>query len=231
MGLPPSTARHRGLAPHPPACSEDPTHPTDPMGRGVAQHAPKSSTWGREGSTLSPGRGEGPPQLPWGCPGSGWILSPILWLCPRGPHWWRVMARGWAVQGGPPRDSCPWLHPPLLPPSPPSPGQRSGGWRQGEDQALHPFLGGGGARPGGVGIGGAKPARRGGAGGPRDKWHRPWPWPWPCRLARLWMEASCVQAAMALGLSSKKASSRNIAVERKNLITVCRWGLAWLGGT
>ncbi|XP_074796849.1 RUN domain-containing protein 3A isoform X2 [Natator depressus] len=36
------------------------------------------------------------------------------------------------------------------------------------------------------------------------------------------MESSCIQSAMALGLSSKKASSRNIAVERKNLITVCR---------
>lgn len=37
------------------------------------------------------------------------------------------------------------------------------------------------------------------------------------------MEASFVQATMALGLSSKKASSRNVAVERRNLITVCRW--------
>ncbi|XP_071674142.1 RUN domain-containing protein 3A isoform X1 [Patagioenas fasciata] len=42
------------------------------------------------------------------------------------------------------------------------------------------------------------------------------------------MEASCVQAAMALGLSSKKASSRNIAVERKNLITVCRFSVKTL---
>lgn len=54
----------------------------------------------------------------------------------------------------------------------------------------------------------------------------------------LWMESSCIQSAMALGLSSKKASSRNIAVERKNLITVCRLGLAasfaqgvWEGGS
>ncbi|XP_067397152.1 RUN domain-containing protein 3A isoform X2 [Emydura macquarii macquarii] len=42
------------------------------------------------------------------------------------------------------------------------------------------------------------------------------------------MEASCVQAAMALGLSAKKASSRNIAVERKNLITVCRFSVKTL---
>ncbi|CAM9847184.1 unnamed protein product, partial [Bubo scandiacus] len=42
------------------------------------------------------------------------------------------------------------------------------------------------------------------------------------------MEASCLQAAMALGLSSKKASSRNIAVERKNLITVCRFSVKTL---
>uniref|UniRef100_A0A8C3V126 RUN domain-containing protein 3A n=1 Tax=Catharus ustulatus TaxID=91951 RepID=A0A8C3V126_CATUS len=42
------------------------------------------------------------------------------------------------------------------------------------------------------------------------------------------MEASWVPAAMALGLSSKKASSRNIAVERKNLITVCRFSVKTL---
>uniref|UniRef100_A0A8C4JYH7 RUN domain containing 3A n=1 Tax=Dromaius novaehollandiae TaxID=8790 RepID=A0A8C4JYH7_DRONO len=42
------------------------------------------------------------------------------------------------------------------------------------------------------------------------------------------METSCIQAAMALGLSSKKASSRNIAVERKNLITVCRFSVKTL---
>lgn len=45
------------------------------------------------------------------------------------------------------------------------------------------------------------------------------------------MEASFVQTTMALGLSSKKASSRNVAVERRNLITVCRWApLAGGGG-
>nr|XP_054505575.1 RUN domain-containing protein 3A isoform X2 [Agelaius phoeniceus] len=51
--------------------------------------------------------------------------------------------------------------------------------------------------------------------------------PWPRRRGR-WMEASWVPAAMALGLSSKKASSRNIAVERKNLITVCRFSVKTL---
>ncbi|TSK77094.1 RUN domain-containing protein 3A [Bagarius yarrelli] len=35
------------------------------------------------------------------------------------------------------------------------------------------------------------------------------------------MEAACVHTAMAMGLTSKKASNRNVAVERKNLITVC----------
>ena len=35
---------------------------------------------------------------------------------------------------------------------------------------------------------------------------------------------------MALGLSSKKASSRNVAVERRNLITVCRWAPPAGGG-
>lgn len=35
---------------------------------------------------------------------------------------------------------------------------------------------------------------------------------------------------MALGLSSKKASSRNVAVERRNLITVCRWAPLAGGG-
>ncbi|XP_040605768.1 RUN domain-containing protein 3A isoform X9 [Mesocricetus auratus] len=35
------------------------------------------------------------------------------------------------------------------------------------------------------------------------------------------MEASFVQTTMALGLPSKKASSRNVIVERRNLITVC----------
>ncbi|XP_061872713.1 LOW QUALITY PROTEIN: RUN domain-containing protein 3A-like [Colius striatus] len=42
------------------------------------------------------------------------------------------------------------------------------------------------------------------------------------------MVATCVQAAMALGPSAKKASSRNIAVERKNLITVCRFSVKTL---
>ncbi|XP_040845192.1 RUN domain-containing protein 3A isoform X9 [Ochotona curzoniae] len=42
------------------------------------------------------------------------------------------------------------------------------------------------------------------------------------------MEASFVQATMALGLSSKKASSRNVAVERRNLITVCRFSVKTL---
>lgn len=36
------------------------------------------------------------------------------------------------------------------------------------------------------------------------------------------MESGCIQTAMAMGLTSKKASSRNVGVERKNLITVCR---------
>nr|XP_033775261.1 RUN domain-containing protein 3A isoform X2 [Geotrypetes seraphini] len=42
------------------------------------------------------------------------------------------------------------------------------------------------------------------------------------------MESSCIQSAMALGLSSKKASSRNIGVERKNLLTVCRFSVKTL---
>uniref|UniRef100_A0A670JG01 RUN domain containing 3A n=1 Tax=Podarcis muralis TaxID=64176 RepID=A0A670JG01_PODMU len=42
------------------------------------------------------------------------------------------------------------------------------------------------------------------------------------------MEPNCLQSTMALGLSSKKASSRNIAVERKNLITVCRFSVKTL---
>ncbi|TDG98072.1 hypothetical protein EPR50_G00214190 [Perca flavescens] len=37
------------------------------------------------------------------------------------------------------------------------------------------------------------------------------------------MEPGCVQAAMAMGDASKKVSVRNVAVERKNLITVCRF--------
>lgn len=46
----------------------------------------------------------------------------------------------------------------------------------------------------------------------------------------IWMEASFVLTTMALGLSSKKASSRNVAVERRNLITVCRWARLAGGG-
>ncbi|XP_012933070.1 RUN domain-containing protein 3A isoform X2 [Heterocephalus glaber] len=42
------------------------------------------------------------------------------------------------------------------------------------------------------------------------------------------MEAGLVPATMALGLSSKKASSRNVAVERRNLITVCRFSVKTL---
>uniref|UniRef100_A0A8C5QP33 RUN domain-containing protein 3A n=1 Tax=Leptobrachium leishanense TaxID=445787 RepID=A0A8C5QP33_9ANUR len=42
------------------------------------------------------------------------------------------------------------------------------------------------------------------------------------------MEPSFIQSAMALGMPSKKASSRNIAVERKNLLTVCRFSVKTL---
>nr|XP_046234050.1 RUN domain-containing protein 3A [Scatophagus argus] len=42
------------------------------------------------------------------------------------------------------------------------------------------------------------------------------------------MESGCVQAAMATGDVSKKASARNVAVERKNLITVCRFSVKTL---
>lgn len=55
-------------------------------------------------------------------------------------------------------------------------------------------------------------------GGARGSWQRR-------QGLHIWMEASFVLTAMALGLSSKKASSRNVAVERRNLITVCRWAL------
>nr|XP_014337625.1 PREDICTED: RUN domain-containing protein 3A [Bos mutus] len=41
-------------------------------------------------------------------------------------------------------------------------------------------------------------------------------------------KVSFVQTTMALGLSSKKASSRNVAVERRNLITVCRFSVKTL---
>ncbi|KAF3704430.1 RUN domain-containing protein 3A Rap2-interacting protein [Channa argus] len=42
------------------------------------------------------------------------------------------------------------------------------------------------------------------------------------------MEPGYVQAAMAMGDVSKKASTRNVAVERKNLITVCRFSIKTL---
>uniref|UniRef100_A0A3B4Y2A5 RUN domain-containing protein 3A n=1 Tax=Seriola lalandi dorsalis TaxID=1841481 RepID=A0A3B4Y2A5_SERLL len=42
------------------------------------------------------------------------------------------------------------------------------------------------------------------------------------------MESGCVQAAMAMGDISKKASARNVAVERKNLVTVCRFSVKTL---
>uniref|UniRef100_A0A8C7NSX0 RUN domain-containing protein 3A n=1 Tax=Oncorhynchus mykiss TaxID=8022 RepID=A0A8C7NSX0_ONCMY len=42
------------------------------------------------------------------------------------------------------------------------------------------------------------------------------------------MESGCVRKAMAMGLTSKKASSRSFGVERKNLITVCRFSVKTL---
>ncbi|XP_051988446.1 RUN domain-containing protein 3A-like [Xyrauchen texanus] len=42
------------------------------------------------------------------------------------------------------------------------------------------------------------------------------------------MKSSCLKTAMAMGLTSKKSSSRNIAAERKNLITVCRFSVKTL---
>uniref|UniRef100_A0A1A8MXY0 RUN domain-containing protein 3A n=1 Tax=Nothobranchius pienaari TaxID=704102 RepID=A0A1A8MXY0_9TELE len=42
------------------------------------------------------------------------------------------------------------------------------------------------------------------------------------------MESGCIQTAMAMGLTSKKASARSVAVERKNLITVCRFSVKTL---
>uniref|UniRef100_A0A8C7DZK0 RUN domain-containing protein 3A n=1 Tax=Oncorhynchus kisutch TaxID=8019 RepID=A0A8C7DZK0_ONCKI len=42
------------------------------------------------------------------------------------------------------------------------------------------------------------------------------------------MESGCVRKAMAMGLTSKKASSRSVGVERKNLITVCRFSVKTL---
>ncbi|XP_067432711.1 RUN domain-containing protein 3A [Thunnus thynnus] len=48
------------------------------------------------------------------------------------------------------------------------------------------------------------------------------------RAASFWMETGCLQAAMAMEDVSKKASARNVAVERKNLITVCRFSVKTL---
>ncbi|XP_030592220.1 RUN domain-containing protein 3A isoform X3 [Archocentrus centrarchus] len=42
------------------------------------------------------------------------------------------------------------------------------------------------------------------------------------------MESGCIQTAMAMGLTSKKASARSVCVERKNLITVCRFSVKTL---
>ncbi|XP_029945246.1 RUN domain-containing protein 3A isoform X2 [Salarias fasciatus] len=42
------------------------------------------------------------------------------------------------------------------------------------------------------------------------------------------MEPGCIHSAMALGLTSKKASARSVGVERKNLITVCRFSVKTL---
>ncbi|XP_045066743.1 RUN domain-containing protein 3A-like isoform X2 [Coregonus clupeaformis] len=42
------------------------------------------------------------------------------------------------------------------------------------------------------------------------------------------MESGCVRKAMAMGLTSKKASSRSVGVERKNFITVCRFSVKTL---
>lgn len=218
-GSPPAQLDAEGLHPTPLHALGVPHTPQIPWG-GMSLSIPQNRAPGAgRGAPSALGGVKGPP-VTLGCPGSGWSLSPAPWLCPRGPHWWHVMARGWAVRGGPPGTAA-LLRPPCSPhPLPP----------RGRDLGLEAGTGPG---PASLLRGGRRTARwRGhrrskacaarGAGGPRDKWHRPWPWPWPCRLARLWMEASCVQAAMALGLSSKKASSRNIAVERKNLITVCR---------
>ncbi|XP_016336433.1 RUN domain-containing protein 3A-like isoform X2 [Sinocyclocheilus anshuiensis] len=47
-----------------------------------------------------------------------------------------------------------------------------------------------------------------------------------CSLRR--MKSVCFQTAMAMGLTSKKSSSRNSGVERKNLITVCRFSVKTL---
>ncbi|XP_077415392.1 RUN domain-containing protein 3A isoform X1 [Vanacampus margaritifer] len=42
------------------------------------------------------------------------------------------------------------------------------------------------------------------------------------------MEPGCMHTAMAMGLTSKKASARSVGVERKNLITVCRFSVKTL---
>uniref|UniRef100_A0AAX7U9X3 RUN domain-containing protein 3A n=1 Tax=Astatotilapia calliptera TaxID=8154 RepID=A0AAX7U9X3_ASTCA len=42
------------------------------------------------------------------------------------------------------------------------------------------------------------------------------------------MESGCIQTAMAMGLTSKKASARSVCAERKNLITVCRFSVKTL---
>ncbi|XP_029913558.1 RUN domain-containing protein 3A isoform X4 [Myripristis murdjan] len=42
------------------------------------------------------------------------------------------------------------------------------------------------------------------------------------------MESGCLHTAMAMGLTSKKASTRSVGVERKNLITVCRFSVKTL---
>ncbi|XP_059409200.1 RUN domain-containing protein 3A isoform X2 [Carassius carassius] len=47
-----------------------------------------------------------------------------------------------------------------------------------------------------------------------------------CSLRRV--KSGCLQTAMAMGLTSKKSSSRNSGVERKNLLTVCRFSVKTL---
>ncbi|KAM6957028.1 RUN domain-containing protein 3A [Aplochiton taeniatus] len=42
------------------------------------------------------------------------------------------------------------------------------------------------------------------------------------------MESDCVQMEMAMGLTSKKASTRSVGVKRKNLISVCRFSVKTL---
>uniref|UniRef100_A0A665TH15 RUN domain-containing protein 3A n=2 Tax=Echeneis naucrates TaxID=173247 RepID=A0A665TH15_ECHNA len=42
------------------------------------------------------------------------------------------------------------------------------------------------------------------------------------------MESGCIHTAMAMGLTPKKASARSVGVERKNLITVCRFSVKTL---